>query len=116
MVSMYHGHQAPLVGGAFDLEVATTLQRAGTPAPGVYLTNDLARAATQYAGPGGFVPRTQIPASAAETMMQASPIRGPGGAVQFEWVARTPGQVQLLNQSRQTLPQIQALRLWLGLP
>jgi RHS repeat-associated protein len=115
-VTLYHGHQAPLVGGAFDLDVAVGLQGATTPEAGVYLTNDLVRAATQYAGPSGFVTRTQISASAAEEMMQASPIRGPRGAVQYEWVARSPEQVDLLNQSIQTLPQIQALRLWLGIP
>ena len=45
MVSLYHGHQAPLVGGAF---------------------------------------------------------------------AQTPAQVNMLNQGLQTLPQVQALRIWLG--
>jgi RHS repeat-associated protein len=114
MTTLFHGHQAPLVGGQFDLEAATEMQRAGTPEAGVYLTDDVARAATQYAGPGGFVTRTEVPTAVANAMKQASPILGPRGVVQYEWVARTPGEVNMLNQSLQTLPQIQALRAWLG--
>ena len=113
-VTLFHGHKTPLVGGEFNLDAARANIRPGTPTPGVYMTNELLRAATQYATPSGYVTRVQVSASAAAEMFQESPIRGPGGVVQYEWVATTPQQVELLNRGLQTLPQGSALRLWLG--
>ncbi|WP_394826074.1 SpvB/TcaC N-terminal domain-containing protein [Pendulispora albinea] len=115
MVTLYHGHQVPLEGGKFSLEVAAALKRAGTPEPGIYFTTDIVRAATQYGGVGGYVTRTQVPRSIAEMMMQASPLPGVRRQVQYEWVARTFEQVDALNAAIETLPQMEALKAWLGL-
>ena len=112
-IDLFHGHKDPLVGGTFNLEVATKLKQAGTPTPGVYLTDDLARAGTQYAGPSGLVTKTTVSSEFAESIRQVSPIRGPGGKVQSEFLAKTPQHVdQLNNPSLQTATWLDAIRTW----
>ncbi|MDP3275586.1 MAG: RHS repeat-associated core domain-containing protein [Deltaproteobacteria bacterium] len=113
MVTLYHGHQQPLVGGAFNLEVAAALRRRGTPSAGVHLTDDSRRAIGQH-GHGGYVSRVRVPSHIAAEMYQQSPILGPRRTPQFEWVATTEEQIEHLNSSMTTLPASAALRRWGG--
>lgn len=116
-VTLYHGSPGAIEGGEFDLEIAKKLKRPGTQVPGVYLTDDYTRAATGY-GRGGTVTRVVVSKEFAKEIFNMG---GPNGN-QPEFVAKTPEQVKVINDSikktatatkqPQTLPTTQATRLW----
>ena len=111
--TLFHGHREPLAGGKFDLEQSIRQKRAGTPVPGVYLTDDPVRAATQYATPSGYVTKVEVPTEFAESIKQESPIKGPRGVPQHEYLVTTPDEVDTLNKNPETKSSMDALRDWI---
>jgi len=64
-VFLYHGSKT-WQGDQFDLGLSNSMKRDFASVPGVYMTDDFARAATQY-GKGGVVVRVEVPRSFAES-------------------------------------------------
>ena len=105
---LYHGSQ-DFKGKEFELETATSDTRAGTPEPGIYLTDDFNRAATQYAGPGGTMVRTEVPAEFADAIFQKG---GPKGNAP-EFFADTIEEVDVLNEGiTHVTDQAEAIKLF----
>jgi RHS repeat-associated protein len=107
-VVLYHGSQN-FKGSTFDLDVAMASKRAGTPQPGIYLTDDFKRAMSGY-GRGGQVVRTEVPKSFAESVRQMG---GPPGGKRPEFFVNTPEGTEVLNQRVRVLPTNEAFRQWI---
>lgn len=101
--TLYHGSQN-FRGTQFDLSVATDLQRAGTPQPGIYLTDDFLRAAQGY-GRDGVMVRVRVPTSFADRIRQ---LGGPRGNAP-EYFVNTEEGVQILNQDLTVTPTREAI-------
>ena len=84
------------------------MRKPGTPSPGVYLTDDFARAATGY-GRGGEVGRVTVPKSVADKFY--SPSGGPSRN-QPEWLFNTQEGIDILNINLEIMPTNQAIKSW----
>ena len=91
-VTLYHGSR-DWTGDAFNLGEVVRGVRHGTPEAGIYLTDDLSRAVTQY-GRGGHVVKTTVPADFAESIFRMG---GPNGN-QPEFFVNTAEGVDVLNR------------------
>jgi hypothetical protein len=106
---LYHGSRDGIVGGEMSLTAAAASGRAThLTQEGVFFTDEFARAATQYATPGGDVARVVIPEELAAVMLQFDRYGNP------EYVAKTAAQIEAINREIQILPQPQAIRAWWG--
>jgi RHS repeat-associated protein len=105
MVNLYHGSQS-WTGKVFDLARALAGKPGGsTKLPGIYLTDDALRAATQY-GRGGTVTVTRVPASFAAQIRQIGPTGLP------EYFVNTSQGTAILNQNVQVFQTLEFLRSW----
>lgn len=109
---LYHGSRAGIQGGKFSLEAAAA-NRVSThmtsKEAAVFLTDDLQRAATQYATPVGQVGRSWVSRSFAESLKQLDRY----GNVEF--MATTQRQLNILNRTLEIKSQREAiLKWWLG--
>jgi hypothetical protein len=104
---LFHGSRDGIRGRGLSLEEAAAARRpTHVSGPGVYFTDDAARAATQYATPRGEVARVVIPDGLASAMRQTDRYG------RIEYVARTPEQIAAVNRQLQILPQRAAIRAW----
>ncbi len=111
-VVLYHGNLTKIEGGKFDFNKAVVSKRQFTPKPGIYLTDDFLRAATQY-GRGSEVARTEVPKSFADSVCQ---LGGPGKKKKnkkLEYFVDTPESVEILNQNLRNLPTNDATTAWM---
>ncbi|MFD5315736.1 DUF6531 domain-containing protein [Streptomyces sp. NPDC127098] len=103
-VILYHGSMN-WQGTEFALEVSQAARRPGTPAPGVYLTDDFNRAATGY-GRGGHIVRVQVPEEFANSIRQMG---GPNGNQPEFFVDTVEGLATINNGITGVLPTPQAI-------
>jgi RHS repeat-associated protein len=105
---LYHGSRDGIAGKQFSLEdVAKRPTHLTSADPAVYLTDDLKRAAQQYATPKGEVGRAVIPDELAQAMKQTDMYGN------IEYVARTQAHIEALNRHLQVKSTAQALKEWL---
>jgi RHS repeat-associated protein len=107
-IYLYHGSREGIIGGKLDLGIARqTRRQTHLTDEGVFFTDDVGRAATQYATPSGEVARVKVPRSLADSVRRIDPAtRLP------EWVFTKQEHIDLLNSTLEVLPQREAIRKW----
>ncbi len=120
MIILYHGYQgSPMK--QFDLQESINNIRTATPDSGLYMTNEFPRAVGGYATGttshvGSHIARGELPRSVAQEFYRRG---GPSGQ-DLEFFFPATGEraeaaraaVAQLNQSFQTLPRNEAIKLW----
>ena len=105
-VTLYHGSRN-FQGAQFDLARATAGKRPFTSRPGIYLTDDFTRAATQF-GREGVVVRTNVSSDFAARIRQTG---GPPAHL-TEYFVNAADDVAVLNRSVTVTPTREAILLY----
>lgn len=108
-VALYHGSRDGIAGGRFDLSQVKPARRPGhltSEDPAVFLTDDPARAATQYATPRGEVARAVVSQDTANSMKQLDQYGRP------EFKATTQEQIEELNAHLEIKSTREAILEW----
>ena len=106
---LYHGSRAGIKGGEYSLEAAAANRvptHMTSPDPAVFLTDDLQRAATQYATPSGEVGRSLVTRDFAESIKRLDEY----GNVEYK--ATTQGHLDVLNRTLEIKSQRDAIISW----
>jgi hypothetical protein len=109
LVDLYHGTKQ-FEGEQFSIESAVAHQRPThltDKKPGIFFTDDVARAAQSYATPEGVVVRVRVPRGLANKVVRTDPSTG-----KREWVFRKTEDIEYLNRHLEILPFREALEKW----
>jgi hypothetical protein len=105
---LFHGSRDGIKDGQFGLDnIAKRPTHLTSKEPAVFLTDDPARAISQYATPRGQVARTRIPDELAQAIRQTD-VHG-----NVEYVARTQEHIDALNRHLEIRSTRDAMRDWL---
>jgi RHS repeat-associated protein len=108
-IFLYHGSPTGIAGGKFAIEEVAPNRRPNhftSEDPAIFFTDDVKRAATQYATPSGVVARVEIPRRVADAAKQFDRY----GNTEYKFT--TTAQVELLNANIEILPQREAILRW----